>query len=69
MTRKMRSVEAMRYMKAKRQTALDRVELRRPSESRAPSAGVTSKAVKVVDPDTRRMVDEFLSRRKSDGQP
>ena len=43
--------------------ALDRPELRHPTSPRAPAAGPTSMAVKVQDPETRRLIDEALERR------
>jgi hypothetical protein len=43
--------------------ALSRPELGYPTSQRAPAAGPTSMAVKVEDPETRRMIDEAVARR------
>jgi hypothetical protein len=49
---------------ARRDNALRRPELRRQDDcQRAPSAGIVSAAVKVVDIETRRLIDEALARR------
>lgn len=48
--------------KAKRERALERAELRQPSEPRAP-VGLTSFPIKVEDPETRKMIDSALAER------
>jgi hypothetical protein len=52
-----------RLARLRRETALDRAELRGPSTPRQAPAGVTSFPVKVPDTETKRMVEEFLARR------
>lgn len=49
--------------KARRQLALDRPELRQPSEARTSPVGPTSYPIKAEDPETRRLIDEALARR------
>ena len=46
--------------KARHQHALDRPELRDSTAPRVSPAGPTSAAMKVVDPETRRMIDEAV---------
>ena len=55
--------ENARKAKARRQHALDRRELREPSAPRVAAASATSFAVKTVDDETRRMIDEALAKR------
>lgn len=52
-----------RLARLRRDTALARDELRMPTEARQTSQGVTSFAIKVGDPKTREMIDNFLARR------
>lgn len=47
-------------MTSRRQRALNRPELRHSTTPRVSSAGPTSAAIKVVDPDMRRMIDEAV---------
>lgn len=56
-----------RRAKARREFALQRRDLREPSTPRAQAAGPISHAVKVVDPETERLVAEFMER-KRDGR-
>lgn len=63
MTNRRNACETVRHAKAKRSTALARVELGQPTAQRAPAAGVKSMAVKVQDAEIRRIVDEALARR------
>lgn len=56
-------VRIEKMAKLKRADALDRPEIRGPSVPRRAAAGVTSAALKVEDPDVRRMIDEALARR------
>jgi hypothetical protein len=49
--------------KYRRERALDRSEMGQPTSPRTSAAGVTSLAVKIVDPATRSMIDDFLARR------
>lgn len=48
---------------AARQRALFRPEMLMPSEPRKSADGAMSMAVKTIDPDVRRMIDEALARR------
>lgn len=50
-----------KYAVAKRQYALDRLELRSPSSPRAAPVGPTSAPIKVVDESIRRLVDAALA--------
>jgi hypothetical protein len=50
-----------RQSRARRDSALSRPELRVPTEPRQSPAGVTSFPVKVVDDETRRMIDAALA--------
>jgi hypothetical protein len=52
-----------RLARLRRDTALLRAELRGPSEARVSPAGLTSFPIKAEDPETKRMVEEFLARR------
>lgn len=54
---------AAKARQARYQQALDRPELRGPGVPRIPADGPVSHALKVLDPDTRRLVDEVLARR------
>lgn len=54
-----------RIARVRRDIALERAEVRGLSQQRVPSAGITSFAVKAQDPETRRLVDEFLARRNA----
>lgn len=53
-----------RRKRAARADALDRLEFRYPSQPRAPAASPVSLAVKVVDSETRRIIDEALRSRR-----
>ena len=50
-------------LKARRQLALDRPELRQPSVARASPAGPTSYPIKAEDQELRALIDEALARR------
>lgn len=47
----------------RRQFALDRPELRAASVAREAPAGVTAMPIKAQDPETQRLISEFLARR------
>lgn len=64
MTRGLSSRQNAARAKAGRQIAINRSELRQPSQPRETAAGPTSLAVKAVDPATREMIEAFLARRK-----
>jgi hypothetical protein len=49
--------------RARRQFALDRTELRRSSELRQSAVSPTSFAVKKIDIETQRLIDEALAKR------
>lgn len=68
MPRDLRATNNMKMAKAKRERAMMRPEMLLPSAPRVAAAGVTSMAVKVEDPETRRMIDEALARRSANGQ-
>lgn len=63
MPRDMRHGEHVRRVKARRALALARMELRGASDERVAAASPTSFAVKIQDPETRRLIDEALARR------
>ena len=50
--------------KARRAAAMARNELRQATEPRTAAAGPTSLAIKVMDEDTRRLIDEALAKRR-----
>lgn len=52
-----------RHAKAKRATALARIELGQPSTSRTAAAGPTSMAVKTCDPALRAIIDAAVAKR------
>lgn len=52
-----------RVAKSRRNSALERAELRGPSTPRVFPQGATSFAIKVGDPKTREMIDNFLAMR------
>ena len=54
--------ERAKMTKARRDHALSRVEFREPSAPREPAAGATSFAVKKIDTDVARLVEEFYAR-------
>lgn len=63
MPRDYRASENRKLARASRARALLRPEMLYPTEPRAAAAGPTSLAVKVVDPELRRMIDEAIARR------
>ena len=63
MSRRYSAGETERMARAKRDKALARGEIRGPTEPRTAAAGPTSFAVKVDDPENRRLIDEALARR------
>lgn len=50
--------------KARRQYAIERNEIRGPTEPRVAPASATSAMMKAEDPDLRRMIDEALAMRR-----
>ncbi len=56
---------AEKMIKHRRQMAMERAELRWQPEPRAFGCGVTTPALKVVAPETQRLIDEAVGRRRS----
>jgi hypothetical protein len=54
-----------RIARVRRDIALARAEIRGPSEPRVSPVGLTSFPIKVEDPETKRMVAEFIARREA----
>lgn len=65
MTRRLTSSEISAKARSRRQFALERVELRFKSAPRVSAAGPTSLALKVVDPETRRLIEEFDAKQRA----
>lgn len=63
MPRDYRASENQKKAKARRSNALARNELRQPTVPRVAPAVATSAPIKAADPETDRMIAEFLSRR------
>ena len=63
MPRNHRAKEILKIAQAKRQSALERNEFKYPSEARVSAAGATSFSIKDVDPETSRMIADFLAKR------
>lgn len=57
--------QSTRNAKAKREYALERMELRETSTPRVPAAGVTSFPVKAQDETIRRLIEAALAKRNS----
>jgi len=64
MTRPRHNDRQRKIAQGRRTSALGRIELRQPTEPNRKAAGVTSLAIKEVDPATRAAIDAFLARRK-----
>lgn len=62
-SRRRSDCQMTRDAKAKRESALARLELRGPSSPRVASASPTSMPIKAVDPETRALIDEALKAR------
>jgi hypothetical protein len=63
MSKSMKQRDVIMRAKARRQSALDRPELRGKPAPREPSAGPTSMAVKIVDAGDRALIDAALAAR------
>lgn len=63
MPRDPRAPSTDRHTRAKRDSALKRIELSWPTEPRRSAAGVTSAPVKAEDPALRAMIDAALAKR------
>lgn len=64
MPRNMRRDELTKRVKAQRQHSIDRLDPFRVPAQRAPAASPVSQAVKVVDAETRRLIDEALAKKR-----
>jgi hypothetical protein len=64
MPRDLKAHENQKRMRARRDHALSRLDLREPSVPREAAAGPTSHSVKKVDPDTAAAIAAFLRNRK-----
>lgn len=64
MPRNLKANENQKRSKARRDHALGRLDLREPSSPRAPAAGATSHAVKVMDPASEAAIAAFLAKRE-----
>ena len=67
MPRDLRAHENQKRARARRDHALARLDLREPTTPREAAAGPVSHAVKVMDPEAARAIEDFL-RSKSDGR-
>ena len=65
MPRNHRAREILKIAQAKRQSALERNEFKYPSEARVSAVGATSFPIKDVDPETSRMIADFLAKRSA----
>ena len=65
MTRRSPASETSKRMRAKQAFALERRELRQPSEAREAPASPTSFPIKTEDPAVRAMIDEALPKREA----
>lgn len=63
MTRTLKAHEREKRAKARRETALARVELREPSSPRSTADGATSFPIKARDPDVAAAVAAFLAKK------
>lgn len=66
MPRDYRASENQKRAKARRSHALARNELRQPTAPRVAPDGPTSAPIKAADPETDRLVTEFLARRRGE---
>lgn len=64
MPRDFRAAANMKAAKGRRLIALGRPELLYPTTPRTSAAGATSMAVKAEDPETRKLIDDALARRR-----
>jgi len=62
MPRDFKAHENEKRARARRQAAMMRPEILQPTTPRTSAAGPTSMAVKIEDPNTRRMIDEAIAR-------
>ena len=62
MPRDYRPKETEKRSKARRAHALARLDLREPTVPRKPAAGAFSHAVKVMDPETERLIRDALAK-------
>ena len=65
MSRRYSASEKAKRVRARQDFALERKELRQPSEPRTMPAGPTSFPLKAEDEATRRLIDEALAKREA----
>lgn len=63
MPRDYRAAENQKRSKARREHALQRLDLREPSHPRQPAVGPTSHAVKKIDMASQAAIEAFLARK------
>lgn len=63
MPRDLKKHEQHKKSAARREFALARLDLREPTVPRANAVGAFSHAVKVIDPETQRLISEALAKR------
>lgn len=68
MPRDLRATKNVQRAKAKRAAAMMRPELLQPTSPRVSADGPVSMAVKIEDPENRRLIDEALARRAANGR-
>lgn len=68
MSRQNLSHTGQKRLRARRDHALARLDLREESSPRKPAAGATSACVKVIDPELERMIAAALERRSKEGK-
>lgn len=64
MPRDLRARENQLRARARRESALKRMEIEAPTSPRRSAAGATSAPVKVEDPALRRLIDAALAKRR-----
>jgi hypothetical protein len=64
--RDLRAHENQKRTKARRDHALARLDLRKPTTPRESAAGPMSHAVKVMEPEAARAIEVFLASKKGD---
>ena len=63
MPRSLSHRDNQRRAKGRRDSALQRMEMERPTEARQAASGITSPAIKAEDPALRAMIDAALAKR------
>ena len=62
MSRNLKATRNTKIARVRRDAALARPEMLQPSAPRVPAAGITSMAVKVQDPEIRKMIDDAMKK-------